>query len=72
MRSACVCRRGCGCLPRQFTQPGLQVTEVAGADEAAGTKTVQVKLDRPLLGPVEVQLLTELRRWARPSFRNSN
>ena len=47
-------------FPGNSRQPGLQVTEVAGSDEAAGTKTVQVKLDRPLLGPVEVQLLTEL------------
>lgn len=46
-------------FPRQFSQPGLQITELNAADESA-PKTVQVKLDRPTVGPVEVQLLTEL------------
>ena len=47
-------------LPRQYGgQTGIRVTETS-VGEAPATKAVQVMLDRPTLGPVEVQLLTEM------------
>ena len=47
-------------LPRQYGgQTGIRVTETS-LGEAPATKAVQVKLDRPTLGPVEVQLLAEM------------
>jgi hypothetical protein len=45
--------------PRQFGQTGFQVAETAAADGATA-RTVQVKLDRPMIGPVEVLLAVDL------------
>lgn len=46
-------------LPTQPSQTGYRLTEVAGAEESQGT-LVQVKLDRPQVEPVTVQLVTEM------------
>ncbi len=46
-------------FPTQPSQTGYRLTEVAGAEESQGT-LVQVKLDRPQVEPVTVQLLTEM------------
>ena len=49
---------GARLFPRQFSQSGLQLTELPDPDEE-GSRKVQVKLDRATSTPVEVQLLLE-------------
>lgn len=56
-------------FPRQFLDSGMQITELPAEDGADG-KRVQVKLDRPTMGPVIVQLLAELTPRNEPGAEN--